>query len=151
MNDSEKTPSGTHVWLILIKAFHSIGGRVGPRLRKSGLGETDFRVLEVLFHKGALPVNLIGPKVYLTPGSISTAVDRLHRQGLVSRCENGEDRRVRIVDLTAKGRKLIARVFKNHAEDMERMVQVLSPAERIQLVHALKKLGRHAAASREGQ
>lgn len=36
--------------------------------------ESDFRVLEVLLHKGVLPVNTIGPIVNLTCGSISVAV-----------------------------------------------------------------------------
>jgi MarR family transcriptional regulator, 2-MHQ and catechol-resistance regulon repressor len=68
-------------------------------LEKSGLGDSDFRVLEVLLHKGPLPVNVIGPKVNLTPGSISVAVERLVAKGLVSRIECSEDRRVRFVDL----------------------------------------------------
>ena len=42
-----------------------------------GLCDSDFRVLEVLLHKGPLPVNVIGEKVELTTGSITTAVDRL--------------------------------------------------------------------------
>jgi MarR family 2-MHQ and catechol resistance regulon transcriptional repressor len=42
------------------------------------LGESDFRVLEVLLHKGPMPVNAIGPKVYLNLGSVSVAVDRLY-------------------------------------------------------------------------
>jgi MarR family 2-MHQ and catechol resistance regulon transcriptional repressor len=64
-------------------------------------------VLELLFHKGPLPVNTIGPIVDLTPGSISIAVDRLFAKGLVSRIESTEDRRVRIVALTPCGKDLI--------------------------------------------
>ena len=30
-------------------------------LGRTGLGDSDFRVLEVLLHKGPLPVNTIGP------------------------------------------------------------------------------------------
>jgi len=58
------------------------------------------RVLEVLLHKGPLPLNTIGPTVDLTPGSISIGVDRLVARGLVRRIESAEDRRVRIVALT---------------------------------------------------
>jgi MarR family 2-MHQ and catechol resistance regulon transcriptional repressor len=138
--------SGVHVWLILMKAFRSIAAYVEPKLRESGLGDSDFRVLEVLLHKGPLPVNTIGPKVMLTPGSISTAVDRLHARGLVSRVDSEEDRRVRMVDLTAKGRKLISCVFSAHAAHVEALAAVLTPSERVQLVKALKKLGKRAAA-----
>ena len=82
---------------------------------QSGLGDSDFRVLEVLLHKGPLPVNTIGPKVNLTPGSISVAVERLHRKGLVSRVESAEDRRIRMVALTRQGKNLIVVVFRKHA------------------------------------
>jgi MarR family 2-MHQ and catechol resistance regulon transcriptional repressor len=108
------------------------------------LGDSDFRVLEVLLHKGAMPVNMIGPKVNLTPGSISTAVERLHSRGLVSRVEDREDRRVRVVDLTAEGRALIETVFNEHAVLLEEAASVLSPDERTNLEALLKKIGRNA-------
>jgi MarR family 2-MHQ and catechol resistance regulon transcriptional repressor len=88
-------------------------------IQEAGLGDSDFRVLEVLLHKGPLPVNTIGPTVNLTPGSISVAVDRLHRKGLVSRVESADDRRVRIVELTRKGRDLIVPAFQKHAATMK--------------------------------
>jgi MarR family 2-MHQ and catechol resistance regulon transcriptional repressor len=140
-----KAPSGIHIWLVLLKAYHSLSAYSSRDWRENGLGDSEFRVLEVLLHKGPLPVNVIGPKVYLTPGSISLAVDRLHAKGLVSRIESETDRRVRVIDLTAKGRALIRRVFDTHARTMEELAQVLSDAERVQLVEALKKLGKHAA------
>src|SRR5258706_13390640 len=95
--------SGVYVWLVLIKAFQALRAQAEQSLSlsRAGLGESDFRVLEVLLHKGPLPVNTIGPKVWLTPGSISVAVDRLEEKGLVKR-KNTEDRRVRLVELTAK-------------------------------------------------
>jgi MarR family 2-MHQ and catechol resistance regulon transcriptional repressor len=90
-------------------------------------------------------VNTIGPKVWLTPGSISVAVDRLVKKGLVSRKDQPDDRRVRRVELTPRGRKLITRVFGEHAAAMEGVADVLSKNERLILLRLLKKLGRHAA------
>ncbi len=80
-------------------------------LEETGLGLSDFAVLEALLHKGPLPVNVIGPKVNLTPGSISVAVERLVAKGLVSRVESSEDRRVRIVALTPRGKSVITPIF----------------------------------------
>jgi len=57
------------------KAFHAAAKYLYAGLEETGIDDTDFRVLEVLLNKGPLPVNTIGPKVHLTPGSISTAVD----------------------------------------------------------------------------
>src|SRR5258708_37294878 len=119
--------SGLHVWLVLWKAFRALAAHAEESLHLSriGLGDSDFRVLEVLLHKGPLPVNTIGPKVWLTPGSISVAVDRLENKGLVKR-RSADDRRVRLVELTAKGRALITKTFREHAAAMEEAAGVLS-------------------------
>src|SRR2546421_12950070 len=135
--------SGVHVWLVLAKAFHALAAHAAEslNLRRTGLGDSDFRVLEALLHKGPLPVNTIGPKVWLTPGSISVAVDRLEKTALVKR-KNTDDRRVRLVELTAKGRALITRTFRDHAAAMEEAAGVLSQEERRMLLRLLKKLGK---------
>ena len=140
----EETPEGVHVWLVLVKALQAVSKLIQADLQGTGLGESDFRVLEILLHKGAQPVNVIGPKVNLTPGSISVAVDRLHGRGLVSRVEDPGDRRVRIVDLTPAGRELIVPVFRRRAAVLEEVFAVLRPEERVRLERLLKAVGRNA-------
>src|SRR5438445_5279018 len=139
--------AGVHLWLVLMKAFQALLPHAAGSIKRTELGDSDFRVLEVLLHKGPLPVNTIGPKVWLTPGSIRVAVDRLVRKGLVSRNDHPDDRRVRQVELTAKGRALIARGFQEHSAAMETSVRVLSKNDRLTLLRLLKKLGKHAAAT----
>ena len=134
-----------HLWLVLMKAFQALIPHAAGSIKRTRLGDSDFRVLEVLLHKGPLPVNTIGPKVWLTPGSISVAVDRLVKKGLVSRKDQSDDRRVRRVELTPRGRKMITRVFGEHAAAMEGVADVLSKNERLTLLRLLKKLGKHAA------
>ena len=129
--------------MVLGKAFHALAAHAEESLNlsRAGLGDSDFRVLEVLLHKGPLPVNTIGPKVWLTPGSISVAVDRLERKALVKR-RNTDDRRVRLVELTAKGRALVSKTFREHAAAMEGHAGLLSKEERLILLRLLKKLGK---------
>src|SRR5262252_7943064 len=141
--------TGVHVWLVVMKAFPALMPHEAGSIEQTGLGDSDFRVLEVLLHKGPLPVNTIGPKVWLTPGSISVAVDRLVKKGLVSRKDHPDDRRVRQVELTPKGRALISRGFGEHAAAMEDVANVLSKNERLTLLRLLKKLGKHAAETRK--
>jgi MarR family 2-MHQ and catechol resistance regulon transcriptional repressor len=138
--------SGVHVWLVLGKAFRALAAHAEESLNlsRAGLGDSDFRVLEALLHKGPLPVNTIGPKVWLTPGSISVAVDRLEKKTLVRR-KNTDDRRVRLVALTAKGRALITKTFQEHASAMEEHAGLLSKEERLILLRLLKKLGKGGA------
>jgi MarR family 2-MHQ and catechol resistance regulon transcriptional repressor len=103
-------------------------------------------VLELLLQKGPSPVSTIGSLVDLTPGSISIAVDRLVTKGLVSRVESAEDRRVRIVALTPRGKDLIVSAFRKHSRQIKRVFSELTPEELRDLEMALKKLGKRAAA-----
>src|ERR1700732_4261381 len=141
--------SPVHVWLVMLKAMQAITKYAAADIQETGLGDSDFRVLEALLHKGSLPVNTIGPIVDLTPGSISIAVDRLVEKGLVSRVESAEDRRVRIVALTPRGKDLIVPAFRKHAGQMKRVFSELTPEELRVLEEALKKAGKRAAALME--
>jgi MarR family 2-MHQ and catechol resistance regulon transcriptional repressor len=135
----------SHVWLVMLKAMRALTRYAAAGIEGTGLGDSDFRVLEVLLHKGPLPVNTIGPIVDLTPGSISIAVDRLVAKGLVSRVESTEDRRVRIVTLSPRGRDLIVTAFRKHAGQMKGVFSELSPEELLGFELALKKIGKRAA------
>src|SRR6201988_641611 len=104
-----------HVWLVMMKAMRALTRYATAGIEETGLGLSDFGVLEVLLHKGPLPVNTIGPIVDLSPGSISIAVDRLLEKGLVNRVESAEDRRLRIVPLPPRGKDLIAGAFRKHS------------------------------------
>src|SRR6201993_97074 len=118
-----------HVWLVMMKAMRALMKYAAAGIEETGLGLSDFAVLEVLLHKGPLPVNTIGPMVDLTPGSISIAVDRLVAKSLVSRVESAEDRRVRIVALTPRGKDLIVSAFREHSGQMKRVFSELSTEE----------------------
>src|SRR5206468_2392609 len=118
-----------HVWLVIMKAMRALSRYAAAGIEETGLGLSDFGVLELLLHKGPLPVNTIGPMVDLTPGPISIAVDRLVAKRLVSRVESAEDRRVRIVALTPRGKDLIVAAFRKHSGQMKRVLSELSPEE----------------------
>jgi MarR family transcriptional regulator, 2-MHQ and catechol-resistance regulon repressor len=138
-----------HAWLVMMKAMRALTRYAAAGIEETGLGLSDFGVLEVLLHKGPLPVNTIGPIVDLTPGSISIAVDRLFAKGLVTRVESTEDRRVRIITLTPRGKDLIVPAFRKHSGQMKRVLSELSPEELRGLEVKLKKVGKRAAALME--
>ena len=137
----ERETSATHVWLILWKACHAVEQNALRSIAGTGLGLSDFAVLEVLLHKGAQPVNVLGRKILLTSGSITAAIDRLEAKRLVRRTADAADRRARIVQLTAAGRRTIAAAFARHALDMEQTLSVLNAGERRELARLLRKTG----------
>jgi MarR family 2-MHQ and catechol resistance regulon transcriptional repressor len=142
--------SGVHVFLVLWKAAHAAQAYAEKSIADLEMCGSDFAVLEALLHKGSLPVNEIGKKVLLTSGSMTVAVDRLETKGWVERRAHGTDRRARIVHLTREGRKLITRIYAEHAADMEKLTAAsLTKAERKTLISLLKKIGYQAAAQRK--
>src|SRR5213596_4185459 len=126
-----RTPdeSGTHLWLVLMKAHRTLARLATRSIESSEVGLSDFAVLEMLLHKGPQPVNEIGRRVELTSGAITAAVDRLESRGLVMREAHPSDRRARIVRLTAAGEKDAARIFAGHKAAMDLAASDLSKAE----------------------
>jgi MarR family transcriptional regulator, 2-MHQ and catechol-resistance regulon repressor len=144
MEERKKPREAVHAWLIMLKAWQSMSRYVLPTLLEEGVGESDFRVLEVLLHEGSMPVNAIGPKVDLNPGSVSVAVDRLYKMGFVSRVESARDRRVRTVSLTEKGRQMFLPLFRRYTALIKRAFQDVSSEELQLLELILKKVGKRA-------
>lgn len=108
---------------------------------------SDYAVLEVLLHKGPLPVNRIGEMILLTSGSITTAVQRMEKKGLVRRERNEGDARVVLVHLTDEGRELIGRAFVDHAANLDALFEVFTEEERVQFAALVSKLERGVDAS----
>ena len=136
--------SGTHLWLVMMKA-HRAMLRVALRsIESSGCGLSDFAVMEILLHKGPQPVNEIGRRIELTSGAITTAVDRLEALGLVVRKAHPSDRRARIVCLTAAGKERAAKTFAVHKAAMDSAAKGLTKSERATLIELLKRIGSSA-------
>ena len=137
--------SGPHLFLLLWKASRAVMTFDHVSISRSGFASlSDFAVLEVLLHKGAQPVNAIGERVMLTSGSITTAVQRLEKKGLVIRGRSSEDARVVLVYLTDAGRALIEAGFVEHAANLDQLFEVFDYSEREAFAGLMRKLGQRA-------
>jgi MarR family 2-MHQ and catechol resistance regulon transcriptional repressor len=136
--------NAVRVWPVLRRASHWVELYALQSLSSLDIGLSDFAVLNTLLHRGPLTVNVIGASVLLTSGSITTAVDRLARQGLVKRRKHPRDRRAAVVHLTSKGEELIRPSSLAHQQTMADLISVLSTSEQTELRRLLKKLGLHA-------
>jgi MarR family transcriptional regulator, 2-MHQ and catechol-resistance regulon repressor len=105
---------------------------------------SDFATLEALLHKGPQSVTEIAHRIGLTAGSMSIALDRLERRGLIRRHAHPTHRRNRVIRLTGAGKKLIEKAFQVHASVMEEIGKSLSSGERSVLIELLKRLGKVA-------
>jgi MarR family 2-MHQ and catechol resistance regulon transcriptional repressor len=138
--------SGVHLWLVLMKAHRAMIRHAERSIVSLDMCISDFGVLEILLHKGPQSVSEIGRRVDLTSGSITTAIDRLEKRGLVARAADATDRRARVVNLTRDGKARITKEFARHKDAMDRAANGLSKAERGTLISLLRKLGTTAEA-----
>src|SRR6202158_1093827 len=143
----KKSPRITapRLWLVITKSYRVLSQLAERSIANAGLCLTDFAALEALLHKGPLTISQIQEKVLLARGSMTAAVDRLEKLGLVVRKASPSDRRARVVELTPQGKRLAASCFEKHAKDLEALMSVLSEKEKEQLYGSVKKLGLLAA------
>jgi MarR family transcriptional regulator, 2-MHQ and catechol-resistance regulon repressor len=133
--------SAPRLWLVLARAYGSVVNYIEGSFVSQGLGLSDFMVLEVLLHKGPLTISAIGEKVLLASASMTSAIDRLEKRGLVRRKTCDSDRRIRFVELTDCGKAFIEEIYARHEKDLEAVISVLEDEERRVIYDGLKKIG----------
>ena len=139
------------LWIVLMRCHRALSRIAERSIQDTGLGLTDFAILEALLHKSSLTVGEIQSRVPLALGSMTAAVDRLEQQGLIRRTPSPYDRRARVLQLSPKGRDVVQSAFRRHAADLESAMTVLTQSEKRQLRALLKKLGLFAAAASAGR
>lgn len=130
--------------LVLWKAAKSMERVDLASIADTGLQLSEFAIMEVLLHKGPLPINTIGDKVLLTSGSMTAAVNRMQTKGYVTRQRDPQDGRCFHVHLTPGGKKVIQKAYHRHVKNLETVAGVLTVQEREELVRLLKKIGFNA-------
>jgi MarR family transcriptional regulator, 2-MHQ and catechol-resistance regulon repressor len=141
MADEKNIVSAPRLWLVLARAHGSMVDFIERSINAQGLGISDFMVLEVLLHKGPLTISVIGEKVLLASASMTSAIDRLEKRGLVLRRSCNSDRRIRVVELTAAGKSSIEEIYARHEKDLEFLMAGVSEDERRTMYEGLKKVG----------
>src|SRR3989441_802127 len=117
------------LWIVLARAFDAVDRHSRASIARFGLGTTEFGVLEVLYHKGELPVCEVQRRILVESSSTTYVVDKLCERGLVRRRPSSADRRVTLLALTPAGRRLIQQIFPPHAVAMRRAGGALPPRE----------------------
>jgi MarR family 2-MHQ and catechol resistance regulon transcriptional repressor len=115
-------------------------------LAPDGLCTSDLDILERLVRKGTRPVNGLARRVGLTSGSMTTAVQRLKRRGLVRTRRDLKDKRVVFVAVSADGQILARRLTERRAGMLADAFAVWTDRERTVLLNLLKRLRRNVSA-----
>jgi len=91
-------------------------------VREAGLSMPQLSLLMRLYHGGGCGVHDLGRGLGVSSAAASQMVDRLVQAELVARAESPEDRRVRRVELSARGRHLIDRGIRRRYRWVDELV-----------------------------
>jgi DNA-binding MarR family transcriptional regulator len=108
--------------------------------RRFGLLRDENNILFCLTHYGSLTARSICEVTARPKNSVSRAVERLLRGGLIRRQTDPEDRRKGVLTITAKGQELLAQTSVLFQERESLMLRRLSAADRRTLDRLLAKL-----------
>ncbi|MCY9664034.1 MarR family transcriptional regulator [Paenibacillus alginolyticus] len=141
---SEQRNDSLDLYIALSRASEWVNAHGDRDIRNYGLNRTEFGVLELLYHKGAQPIQQIGSKVLMSSGNITYVVDKLEKKEFVKRKTSTEDRRLIFAEITEKGKQFIEEVFPEHTKVIEKAVAGLTAEEKKLASQLLKKLGKFA-------
>jgi DNA-binding MarR family transcriptional regulator len=144
---SERSPelreTAARLGAFLRHIFIFSGGQHLQKIEESGLTITQCKTLLLLAGpEGDEPYagRDIAERLQISLPSVSRAVDELVRSKLASRVEDPEDRRVRRLSITDKGRRLAGEIVAARLADMEAFAASLTPAQRRKLDAALEEM-----------
>src|SRR6478736_5242815 len=79
--------------------------RAATILRPRGLTFARYQVLGMLRWAGPMTLGSVGHRLWITPATVTSAVDRLENAGLTRRGAHPTDARATLVEITPKGRR----------------------------------------------
>lgn len=135
-----RTNKSMQTWLEILKAYTKISAKESVYIQENSLTMNQFKVLEVLYHRGSLSVGAITKLTLSTPGNITVVVKNLKRDKLVSALKDPNDKRTKLLALTEKGRSAVSSIFPRHAQNLKSYFEVLNDAELDTMFSLLRKL-----------
>lgn len=126
---------------VLVRATDALHELIKRDVAQYGLNPTEFSVLELLYHRGKQPIQLIGKKVLIASSSITYVIDKLTEKNYVERKACSEDRRVTFAELTDEGKQLMESIFPKHEQVINDVFQGMQQREIEEMIHTVKKIG----------
>jgi DNA-binding MarR family transcriptional regulator len=111
----------------LLLASRAMARLYNDEMRHSSIEATQFSILQLLQHLGAMTQNQLGERMAANKATVSRNVGLLQRNGWV-RFEAGEDRRSKVVSLTAKGKRQLEAARPHWERAQERLATALGEA-----------------------
>ncbi|MDR1976580.1 MAG: MarR family transcriptional regulator [Campylobacteraceae bacterium] len=136
----KRTTKAMQAWILLVRTFGKIRAYELSFINKNALTMNQFEVLELLYHRGALPVSTITKLIKSTPGNVTVVIKNLQRDAFVSIKADISDKRARVVDITDSGKSVISSMFDEHSQNLKSCFEALDDDELDKLFTLLRKV-----------
>src|SRR6476469_9541778 len=133
------TAAGMAAVVTVMRAEQIFLNRSSAILRPFGLTFARYQVLGMARWAGPLTLGAVGHRLWITPGTVTNAIDRLETAGLWRRVSQPTDARTTLVEITAKGRRLFDRAVEQLNADLFGSIG-LAEEELDQLVGLIEKI-----------
>jgi DNA-binding MarR family transcriptional regulator len=142
MNKKTRVDKTLLLFVIIQRTVQAINRKMSPLIREDGLTVGQWDTLNVLFKNGSMTVNGLIEKLLTSSGNIDVVINNLIKRGDIIKTVDKEDKRIRIIEITDKGRDIVKRSVPKHKKTLHTIFDVLDESEKDQLKFLLKKLGK---------
>ena len=138
---SKKTVDALNSYIKLIRSAESLSAKINLKLNENGLSESQFGVLDSLFHLGPMNQRDIGTKILKSGGNITMVINNLEKRDLVQRKKSEKDKRQFIIHLTPKGKNHFQELLPPIVKKIKKHFEILSKEEQKELQRLCKIVG----------
>jgi DNA-binding MarR family transcriptional regulator len=135
----ETPPGSCEAWHLLVQFFFSQRATLPPLAAELQLSPAQCHVLNLIEPGRPMPMGQLAETLACDASNVTGLVDRLESRGLVRRRPSAEDRRVKVLDLTATGAQLRTQMLERMRTPPATLRQ-LSVSEQRMLVRILTRL-----------
>lgn len=129
-----------NIFIGISRARKKVSEKSNRLFMEYNLTESQFAVLEVLYHKGALSIGEIQKKILSSSGTIPVVIRNLEKRNYITRNQDEKDKRKYIIDITLDGKKLIDEIFPKNEKIIKEIFNVLDDNEKNEFIKLLKKI-----------
>jgi MarR family 2-MHQ and catechol resistance regulon transcriptional repressor len=128
--------------IVLGKMHSSVFAKVERQIKDLGLNTTEFLILYAIASNGALTIQDIAARIFVTSGNMTYTIDKLEKRAIIKRIRNDKDRRRIFIDFTQNGEDLWKNIMDEHIQFMKENFEGLDDDLIFNTIENMKRIGK---------
>jgi len=137
---SGPSDSDFELWQNIRDIYRAALKRLNAKLRKERITFSQYSVLLALSRNGPMQMNKLSEHMLVAPANVTGLVDRMERKGFVRRRRDERDRRLYVIEETAKGSRIFQGISSRFRQYTGNLGSTLTPQEKDLILVALRKV-----------